>query len=149
MDALTRRPEPTITVPGVVIGREDAAHAIDPDMPAFDLVAQCRWDQAMEDVGSVCEKGSPDYDPVKCADSREKKDQARSDVQTLVFDKEQFDIFGAKEWADDHDFTFEKVDETENSIRIRQRDPSEFQQGSFRTITLARGVQAVIGRVAP
>jgi hypothetical protein len=41
------------------------------------------------------------------------------------------------------------VDVTENSIRIRQRDPADFVDGSFRTITLSegQGIQAVIGKL--
>lgn len=40
------------------------------------------------------------------------------------------------------------VDVTENTIRIRVRDPDDFQQDSFRTITISEddGIQAVIGR---
>jgi len=40
-------------------------------------------------------------------------------------------------------------EETENTIRIRVKDPGGFQEGSFRTITIdkGRGIQAVIGRL--
>lgn len=39
-------------------------------------------------------------------------------------------------------------DVTENSIRVRVKNPSEFQAGSFRTIDISKpkGIQAVIGR---
>jgi cation transport regulator len=42
-----------------------------------------------------------------------------------------------------------KVDITENFIRIRQRDPDDFQKDSFRTITLSKkeGIKAIIGRL--
>lgn len=41
------------------------------------------------------------------------------------------------------------VDETETSWRVRVRQPSEFQEGSFRTIDIdeQRGIKAVIGRL--
>lgn len=41
------------------------------------------------------------------------------------------------------------VDVTEDYVRIRQRDPGDFEEGSFRTITLSEkdGIQAVIGRL--
>jgi hypothetical protein len=41
------------------------------------------------------------------------------------------------------------VDVTDKYIRIRQRDPSDFEEGSFRTITLSeeKGIRAVIGRL--
>jgi len=39
------------------------------------------------------------------------------------------------------------IDVTENSIRIRQRMPGDFEKDSFRTINITDGVQAVIGRL--
>lgn len=41
------------------------------------------------------------------------------------------------------------VDVTENTIRIRVKDPDDFQQDSFRTITISEddGIQAVIGKL--
>ncbi len=40
------------------------------------------------------------------------------------------------------------VDVTENYIRVRVRDPSDFEKDSFRTIWISkkRGIKAVIGR---
>jgi len=69
-------------------------------------------------------------------------------VQTLIFSKDKFPTAeSAKAWAKAHDFKSDKVDETEESWRLRQRDPGDFQEGSFRTITLTEGVKAVIGRL--
>jgi hypothetical protein len=74
--------------------------------------------------------------------------QQATTVQTLVFDKQVFKTRAAAEtWARDHDFKADKVDETETSFRIRQRDPGDFKEGSFRTIEITRGVKAVIGRL--
>jgi hypothetical protein len=74
--------------------------------------------------------------------------QEPTTVQTLIFSK---DVFQSAEeaiaWAREHDFKFDKVDETETSYRLRQREPGEFQDESFRTIDLTEGVQAVIGRL--
>ena len=67
-------------------------------------------------------------------------------IQTLIFAKSVFTEAEAKAWAKKHDFKSGDVDETEDSFRLRQRDPGEFQKGSFRTITLTDGVKAVIGR---
>lgn len=41
------------------------------------------------------------------------------------------------------------IDETEDSIRIRQRNPGDFEPNSFRTIKLpgAKGIKAVIGKL--
>ncbi len=70
----------------------------------------------------------------------------QTEVQTLIFSKPKFDRAGAIKWAKDHDFRSDKVDETSTSFRLRQKNPGEFQEGSFRTIELADGVKAVIGK---
>lgn len=80
-------------------------------------------------------------------------DQPRFDrdpatIQTLIFDKSKFSAGKAVAWAKEHGFRVEAnpgIDETEESYRIRQRGPGQFQEGSFRTIELAPGVKAVIG----
>jgi len=73
--------------------------------------------------------------------------RAPSTVQTLIFDKTVFKTAeAARAWAKRHDFHFGKVDETEDSFRLRQEEPEELQEGSFRTMVLTRGVKAVIGR---
>jgi hypothetical protein len=71
-------------------------------------------------------------------------------MQTLIFSKEDWTRQRAVAWARDHEFRADKVDETENSYRLRQREPGAFRPGSFRTIDLqgVQGVKAVIGRPA-
>lgn len=67
-------------------------------------------------------------------------------VQSIIFSKEVFSSADAcREWLRSHDFKVPAVDETETSYRFRQREPSEFVDGSFRTIELRNGVSAVIG----
>ena len=70
----------------------------------------------------------------------------QTEIQTLIFDKARFTRQEAIEWAREHDFRTDKVDETSSSYRLRQKEPSEFLEGSFRTIELTTGVKAVIGR---
>lgn len=73
--------------------------------------------------------------------------RAMTDVQSLILSKERFkNVVAARKWVTDNDFRADKVDETEESFRFRQRPPAVFREGSFRTITLTRGVKAVIGR---
>jgi hypothetical protein len=77
--------------------------------------------------------------------------QQPTEIQTLILSKERFETLDeAKTWVRDHDFEVthegKQPDETESSWRFRQRDPGDFQEGSFRTIELDDGVQAVIGR---
>ncbi len=69
-------------------------------------------------------------------------------MQTLILSKDKFKTAeSAQKWAKDQDFKSGKVDETEKSFRLRQRDPGEFQDGSFRTIDITDGVKGVIGRL--
>jgi len=62
-------------------------------------------------------------------------------VQTLIFSKDKFTKQQATKWATDHDFHSGKVDETENSYRLRQMDPGKFKE-DFSTIELTDGVKA-------
>jgi len=69
-------------------------------------------------------------------------------VQTVICSKDRFDSAdAARSWVKAHDFKSTKTDETERSYRFRQREPGDFQPGSFRTISLTDGVSAVIGRL--
>jgi hypothetical protein len=68
-------------------------------------------------------------------------------VQTLIFDKEHFTRKQAVQWCKTHDYRSTGVDETEETYRIRQRDPGKFVPGSFRTVDLTTGVRAVLGRL--
>jgi DNA adenine methylase len=82
---------------------------------------------------------------------RAKVAQQATEVQTVILDKKKFKTEAdAAKWVKDHKFKTEHggkgVDETESSWRFRQRDPGDFQEGSFRTISLADGVKAVIGK---
>jgi len=68
-----------------------------------------------------------------------------TEVQTLIFDNQDFDEKEAVSWAKKGGFSASKVDETGTSFRIRQHLPTRYKKGSFRTITLSDGVKAVIG----
>lgn len=63
------------------------------------------------------------------------KGEGSSTVQTVVFDKESWTRASASDWLKEHELRSDKVDETESSLRYRQRDPGDFTPGSFRTIT--------------
>lgn len=69
-------------------------------------------------------------------------------IQTLIFDRDRFDEAQARAWAKNHGFDQLDVDEKTNTLRLRQRRPASFAQGTLRTIELTDGVQAVIGRPA-
>lgn len=69
-------------------------------------------------------------------------------VQTLLFDSSLFNVGQAKSWAKRHGFRFGKVDTgggRASFIRLRQVDPAEITEGTFRTIRMTDGIEAVIG----
>ena len=66
-----------------------------------------------------------------------------TEVQSLIFSKDEFSEKSAKDWAKKHDFIYEYVDKKENTFRIRQQEPSDFN--NMRTIEMTKGVKAVIG----
>lgn len=71
-------------------------------------------------------------------------------VQTLVFSKKKFETEDSvKKWLKDNPpFKLTKpLDENDTSWRARQRDPKDFKPGSFKTIQITDGVQAVIGKL--
>lgn len=108
----------------------------------------CAANREKDGVFDACLAGT--FDPEAFVASGGK--QAGTTVQTLIFDKEAFPTSqSAQSWALSHDFTADKVDETEGSFSIRQRQPNDFSGSGFgageqfRTVTLRAGVQAVIG----
>lgn len=108
----------------------------------------CAIKRESEGVFDACMAGT--FDPKAYLSAGGK--QAGTTVQSLIFDKEQFPTReSAIEWAERNDMRSDKVDETENTFRLRQREPSDFRPDGFgpgeqfRTIRLRPGVQAVIG----
>jgi len=74
---------------------------------------------------------------------------SKTTVQTLIFPRPRYSPSRAKAWARAHNYAVRKEpDIKEHTIRIRQRNPSEFEGGSFRTISLGKsGVKAVVGHL--
>ena len=73
-----------------------------------------------------------------------KSTKQAGDIQTLIFDKERFETRAeAVKWAKDNDFKSEKVDETEDSWRLRQFPPGDCKTG-FRTIEITDGVKGAL-----
>lgn len=63
--------------------------------------------------------------------------EAPLEVQSLIFSKEKWTkAEDCQAWARDHDFKADKVDETDESFRLRQFEPSECRTGSMRTIDI-------------
>lgn len=68
-----------------------------------------------------------------------------TEIQTLIFSQNWYSTPFAVKWAKEHGFKYGKVDVEKGTVRIRQKDPSEFKPKSFRTIEITNGVKAVIG----
>lgn len=66
-------------------------------------------------------------------------------VQTVFFVRPHWSLPEAHAWLRRYGFSVRKHDTTKASFRFRQRPPKAFRAGSFRTITLAPGVKAVVG----
>lgn len=76
--------------------------------------------------------------------------QKPTTIQTVILSKERFETKAeANAWIRENDFVIKvgAPDETEDSWRYRQREPSEFAEGSFRTIEITDGVKAVVGHL--
>ena len=96
---------------------------------------------------SFCKRSSPDYDPDRCRRfkaRRRRGDQESTKVQSILFDRGRFNSSQARAWLKRNGFKSGKLDETENELRFRQRDPGQFK--IFRRKELAPGVSAVVAR---
>ncbi len=108
----------------------------------------CAIDREKEGVFDACLAGTFDFSSYVAAGGK----QAGTTIQTLILAKESFPTQEeAVAWIERNDFRSDKIDETENSWRFRQREPGDFREdafpggGQFRTVQLRPGVQAVIG----
>ena len=126
-----------------IIETDPTAEVVDKD-PDFswiwDAIVPAEFDEELEseEIQAVC---YPE-------DERPKQERPATKVQTLIFDKEVYKTAeAARKWAKDHDFKSDKVDETDTSFRLRQRNPGDFEPDSLKTITLDKGIKAVIGRL--
>ncbi|MFA6569919.1 MAG: hypothetical protein WCT77_01645 [Bacteroidota bacterium] len=109
-------------------------------------------------LGEIDEKYGTSYNPTGLSRIMEDGGAVMSDggtiqskcpidtkIQTVLIDKNNFRLSGARKWLKEHDFKYKGVDETDNYYRFRQIEPSEFNKDSFRTIELTDGVKAVVG----
>lgn len=103
-------------------------------------------DTAQELVLSFCEiaecEDNEDAEPVYFA--------ASTQVQTLLFPKDEYDEDSIRAFCKKNNFTASKFDTTENFIRVRQFDPGKCQSEP-RTIPFknSKGVKAVICQMPP
>lgn len=56
----------------------------------------------------------------------------KTQIQSILFDKDKWTVDRAKEWLKDHGYKYGKVDTTDKYHRFRQLDPKQFD-GNIRT----------------
>ena len=57
----------------------------------------------------------------------------KSEVQSVVFDKDKWTTEEAKQWLKDNNFSGTGVDEKENTLRFRQHDPDQYDRIRMKT----------------
>jgi len=72
-----------------------------------------------------------------------KSSKNSSEIQSLIFKKDKFSKEKAKKWAKEHGFKNSKVDEKEETFRLRQKNPGQYK--TMRTFDMKDGVKAVVG----
>src|SRR5262245_27558798 len=66
-------------------------------------------------------------------------------LQSVIFSpKSEWTVEECKTWLTDHELKAGEPDETANSYRFRQRDPGDFEEGSFRTINFKGGKKKAV-----
>jgi hypothetical protein len=63
-------------------------------------------------------------------------------VQSLLFDRRDWDATRAKEWARSHGYRYDQIEATERKIRLRQREP--IQGVPCRIKSFGKGIQAIL-----
>jgi len=66
-------------------------------------------------------------------------------IQTIIFSKEFFNKTKAVKWLDKNNYKGTIADDKSTTVRFRQVSPDKFEDDSFRTIELTKGIKAVIG----
>jgi len=131
---------------GVPITKEFLEAAKEEFEIPFDATADLQPPQAPGGAGDSSLKQLPGN--TDDSDDEPTTEEARGSmvVQTILIDKGRYSLEQAKKWLSDHDFDT-GVDEKATVYRFRQREPGDFDANSFRTVSIAKGIQFVIGRI--
>jgi len=65
-------------------------------------------------------------------------------TQSLAFDNRAFSKSEARSWASSHGFKAPATEEGPTRLWLKQAPKGRFQQGTFRTIQITKGVQAKV-----
>ncbi len=78
---------------------------------------------------------------------KKSEDSDGTTVQTLIFNKENFDKEEALAWAKENDYKAEKVEETDDDYKLVQRQEKDFEKSSFKTLEIDTGIKAKVGKL--
>jgi 8-oxo-dGTP pyrophosphatase MutT (NUDIX family)/predicted ABC-type ATPase len=70
-------------------------------------------------------------------------------IQTILFDRNDFDAGAAVEWLADHGYQAPEPDSSARYHRYRQHQPEDFFSDTFRTVELASGIKAIVAIPRP
>lgn len=69
-------------------------------------------------------------------------------LQTVIFHKDnQWSVREARTWLRDHDKVADYADVKKDTIHFRQREPSDFDPTSFRSVQVGDGITLVVGHL--
>lgn len=68
-------------------------------------------------------------------------------IQTILFSKEIYDKEKTIAWCKAHNFKYGDIRETEDNWRSMQIPPEDFDESTFRTIDITKGIRAIVGKL--
>ena len=106
------------------------------------MIGKCEGDHACEKCAAMACDTHVEKSPDGVHFNIGIKEEGGSDVQSVVFDKEKWSEADAKKWLKNHNMSTEKVDEKENTLRFRQKDPGDYAK--FRMIKPGKEVSKAL-----
>jgi hypothetical protein len=97
------------------------------------------YHKTLEAAQAWCEADAKTWGPRRNPESPH--NWPSSEVQSLLFPKDQYTVEGAKKWAEEHGYHADKVDSHASYHRLRQHAPAG---GPCRTIEFGAGIKAVV-----
>jgi hypothetical protein len=117
----------------------------------FELGRKLNWNENEVYINGVKYKKvflRPEYKMVNefrvGGQTKQPKCKVSTQVQSLIFSKDNFSEKSARNWAKEHGYKYDYIDEKENTYRIRQKNPNKFNKDIFRTISFGKGIKSVI-----
>lgn len=71
----------------------------------------------------------------------------KSIIQSVIFDKNKWDVRSSKKWLKENNFISPKVDKKDNFLRFRQKDPDELKSKGYKkyiTKKIKNGIELII-----